>query len=197
MSEDSYGTRGVLQLEAGETIDWQWFMKADHGGFYNFQLAAGEEPTNAEFMANPITPWYSLHESAETPGFTYPDRVVGWGKNDTDLYLGRQQWVGAGNPERMNPAENEMNSAYCQDPANYHQCFIDDKVTIPPNTPVGSYVFRFNWFCAETRQDYNNCMDVEIVAPNMCPGGSLPECIGSCPINDDYAQCVDDCISMC
>jgi hypothetical protein len=171
MSEDGYGTRGVLRLEAGETIDWEWYMKADHGGFYNFALAAGEEPSNAEFMASPITPWYSLHESAETPGFTYPDRVVGWGKNDTDLYLTRaiqgpfSGWVGASNPERMNPAEREPNSAYCQDPANYNQCYVDDKITIPPNTPAGTYVFRFNWVCAELRQVYNNCMDVEIVAP--------------------------------
>jgi hypothetical protein len=200
MSEDSYGTRGVLQLEAGETIDWQWFMKADHGGFYRWEMAPGQEPSNAEFMANPMTAWYSLHESAETYPATFPNRFVGWEKSDTDFYLSQQHTVGqALGADRRNQFEEEMNSEYCRDPANYDECFMDDKITIPSNTPPGTYVFRFNWMGAEVRQVYNNCMDVEVVAPLGCPGGTFTACVNGClPDNNyNYAECVDNCMNVC
>jgi hypothetical protein len=34
----------------------------------------------------------------------------------------------------MNPAEQEPNSAHCQDPVNCNQCCVDGKITSPPNT---------------------------------------------------------------
>merc|ERR1719272_487245 len=169
-------------------------MKADHGGFYRFELASAEsaEPLNANYVNSPITPWYSLHEESETTPITFPGRVVGWTKNETDYYLSVQNVVGAGNPGRMNAAEQLSDSQFCQE--NYSECFLDEKVEIPATTPPGKYVLRFNWVCAETRQDYNNCLDITVLA-GVCQFPSLPDCVNSCPVDADYADCVSRCMS--
>jgi hypothetical protein len=161
MSNDGYGSRGTLNVRAGEAINVQKYMNADHGGFYRYEFANGTNPTNDNFMGNPITPWLSLHASAET-GSTYPGRVVGYTKGDTDAYIydmprGPGGLIGEA---RLNPSNQDPDSGFCQ--SNYNRCFVDDQVTIPPNTPNGQGVFRWNWFSLETGQVYTNCIDVVV-----------------------------------
>ena len=66
MSFDGYGARGVFNVQAGEQLDFQMYVNADHGGFYRYEFSNGTDPSNDNFMDNAISPWYSLHQSAET-----------------------------------------------------------------------------------------------------------------------------------
>lgn len=160
MSNGAFGVRGVLMMVPGEEVETTWYVNADHGGFYRFEFAPGREPTNADFMENPISPFYSLHETVETPGFIYPGRVVGYNKNETDLYIDRTTIVGNGMGDlRLNDNQDAFDSAYCAN--NYDDCFLTDRVVIP-EVPSGEYVFRFNWFSSETPQVYTGCVDVVI-----------------------------------
>ena len=161
MSYDVWGSRGVLELVPGEVFNATFYVNADHGGFYRFELAPGREPTNADFMARPISPFYSLHETVETPGHNYPNRVVGWSKNETDLYVDQMVGVGfeLGNG-RLNQNSVGQSSTHCQ--TNTADCFLDDRVAVPTNMPAGEYVLRWNWFSLETPQVYTACSDVVI-----------------------------------
>jgi len=161
MSEDSFGERGILELIPGEVLDTTFYINADHGGFYRFELAKGREPSNAEFMDAPISPFYSLHETLETPGHVYPERVIGWSKNETDLYIDRMYAVGFElGDDRLNQQSFGQSSEHCQN--NYVDCFLDDKVVVPTDTPPGEYVLRWNWFSLETPQVYVACSDIVI-----------------------------------
>jgi hypothetical protein len=161
MSSDGYGTRGIIEIVPGEVVETSWYVNADHGGFYRFEMAAGREPTNADFMGGAISPFYSLHAEVETPGFTYPERVVGFTKNETDMYQSQMVAVGAGlGSGRLNANADGQSSGHCLN--NYSDCYLDDRVTIPEGTPAGEYVIRWNWFSSETPQVYTACVDVVV-----------------------------------
>lgn len=173
MSFDGYGQRGTLNVRAGESIDIQSYVNADHGGFYRFEFANGTNPSNNDFMGNPISPFFSWHESAETNGF-YPGRVVGWNKGDTNNYINDMRgWPGAGlGGARLNPQSQGADSGFCQ--SNYNSCFLDDRVTIPANAPNGNAVLRWNWYSLETAQIYTNCIDMVVSDGNGQPPAPTP-----------------------
>jgi len=156
MSFDNYGARGVFNIQAGEQLDFQMYVNADHGGFYRYEFSNGTNPSNDNFMNNAISPWYSLHQSAETNGF-YPNRVVGYSKQDTDRYIfdmNRTPGGGLGG-DRLNPGSQNPESA----PSN---AFLNDRVVVPPSVPSGAGVLRWNWYSMETGQVYTNCIDVNV-----------------------------------
>jgi hypothetical protein len=76
MSNDGYGARGTINVQRGESMEFTFYVNADHGGFYRYELVNGTAPSNAQFMGSPISPWYSLHVNAET-NRNYPNRIVG------------------------------------------------------------------------------------------------------------------------
>ena len=123
MSDDSFGRRGTLNVRAGELLNLTMYVNADHGGFYRYELASGQSPSNSQFMAKPISPFYSLHESAETYR-SYAGRVVGYSKSDTNGYISNMKSSpGAGlGGNRMNPQFQGSSSSYCnQNPSKCNQ----------------------------------------------------------------------------
>jgi hypothetical protein len=172
MSFDDFGQRGVMDITAGETLDFQMYVNADHGGFYRYEFSNGTSPSSNDFMENPISPWYSLHESAETSN-AYPGRVVGYSKADTDAYIFNMNRVPGGGlgGDRKNGGSQNPDSSFCQ--SNFDNCFFSDRVTVPTSIPSGAGVLRWNWYSMETGQVYTNCIDVSV------GGGGAPNPPGS------------------
>jgi len=129
------------------------------------------------FHDNPLTPWKSLHEEAETRS-RWPNRIVGWKVSDTKKYIkDMNKWPGLGGDRnsrpgpggRMNTMPQEFdNSNYCRD--NYDDCFLEDEFRIPKDAPLGPAVMRWIHYSLETPQVFAECVDLEIVAG--VPGGT-------------------------
>jgi hypothetical protein len=144
MSNDGYGARGTINVQRGESMEFTFYVNADHGGFYRYELVNGTAPSNAQFMGSPISPWYSLHENAET-NRNYPNRIVGYSKSDTNSYIydmRRPPGAGLGS-DRL-------------------QGNLVDRITLPQGAALGQSILRWNWFSLETGQVYTNCVDVVV-----------------------------------
>jgi len=146
MSDDAFGRRGVLTVRPGENITTTTFVNADHGGFYRFELAYNQNPSNQDFMNNPVSEYYSFHEQQETPGFNYPGRKVGW--NDADL----QQYI-----QRMACTGIQCTGNNIRD-RDYSETWV-----FPSNARRGNAVMRWMWSSIETSEVYAHCVDLNIV----------------------------------
>jgi hypothetical protein len=194
MSNDAFGQRGTLSAAAGETVDVDLYVNADHGGFYRYEYANSTNPSNEDFMANPVSPWYSFHASAETVG-TYPGRVIGYTKSDTDNYLYDMNRVPGGGlgGDRKNPSSQDPTSSFCQ--SSFDNCFYRDPVALPAGAS-GEGVLRLNWFSAETSQIYTNCIDMVVGDGTPQPPGSptsappSPTAAPPAPTPSPGGQCV-------
>jgi hypothetical protein len=163
MSFDAYGKRGTLVADAGEILSVDLYINVDYGGFYRYEYVSFPNPTNEEFMNNPVSPWYSLHSSAETAG-VYPGRVVGYTKANTEAYLYDMDSVpGVGLGQRSkNPSHYEPGSSFCL--SNFTNCFFRDSVPLPSGIE-GQGVLRWNWVSAVTNQVRPLTLDFDFFFP--------------------------------
>lgn len=188
MTRDDFGARGTVTAGPGDTITTTTYMNADHSGLYRFELGCGSGATNADFFANPVTPWKALHVSKElAAGDTLSTgREVGSTRAETDAYWARTVCTAAGCPYRMNGAQPQypggafgITSAECQagpneDPNNPSPtCFIEDTFTLPTALPCtdGPATLRWMWNSAEGLETYANCLDLTIEGAAAGGGG--------------------------
>ncbi len=151
MSNDAYGARGVLQVRPGEGITTSTYTNADHGGFYRFELSYNTNPSNEDFFRNPVSDYYTISASNETPGFTYPERRVGPGDAALQDYIQKMKCVGVS----------------CTG-TNIRNSTLSETWTFPSDVPEGPAVMRWMWSSLETAEIYATCVDINIV------GGPLP-----------------------
>jgi hypothetical protein len=146
MSRDTYGARGTLNVRPGENITTSTWVNADHGGFYRFELSYNTNPTNSDFFNRPISDYYAISVSNETPGFSYPGRRVGPSDADLQTYIKRMSCTGV-----------QCGGGNIRD-QNYSETW-----TFPANAQKGPAVMRWMWSSLETPEIYAHCADLNIV----------------------------------
>ena len=191
MSRDTFGARGTVRIQPGDSISTTTYMNADHSGLYRFELACAANPTNADFNAGPITPWKALHPSKELAPGTTPlpaGRDVGSTRAETDAYWAQTVCTAASCPYRMNGAAPQypggaydITSAAClagpsaSPPAGASAaptCFIEDTFDLPLSTICrGEATLRWMWNSAEGLETYANCVDLIVEAATAAPPG--------------------------
>lgn len=187
MSREAYGAGGAISLAPGDSLTTTIYMNADHSGLYRYELSCGEAgATNANFNANPITPWKTLHASKELAAGAPPlpaSREVGTTRAETDGYWARTICTGASCNYRMNGAAPQYpNGAYDIGTPECNAgptgpvgvtCFIEDSFTLPGTTTCrGPATLRWMWNSAEGPETYANCMDLNIEGSAVGGGGS-------------------------
>jgi hypothetical protein len=146
MSRDSYGARGTLTVRAGENITTSTFVNADHGGFYRFELSYNTNPSNSNFRALPVSHYYAISASNETPGYTYTGRRVGPSDAELQTYIKRMTCTGV----------------QCGG-GNIRDKTYSETWTFPSNAQKGPAVMRWMWSSLETPEIYAHCVDLNIV----------------------------------
>jgi len=187
MSNDGFGDRGTISVSPGDTLSTAWYVNADHSGLYRFELSCGEDALEADFMANPLTPWKALHRSKELAGSDQlpESRDVGSTRAATDAYyrdrtvctgtgcdgVGPALWSGH---RHMNPSTQAEDSSYCRN--NRASCFIEDEIVIPFDTQCsGSATLRWKWNSAEGKEIYAACVDLNIGGAPIDPVPQPPQ----------------------
>ena len=181
MSNDAFGTQGVVEATASDTVAYSLYLNADHSGLYRFELTCGKDVSNQKFFDSPITPWKALHKDKElAQGQSLPEsRVVGSTRAETDAYFQKTICSAAGCTYRMNRQTNGPDSDYCK--ANRADCYTEGTFTIPSDFNCqGEAVLRWWWNSAEGLETYSNCMDMTFsgasitAAPSSANGDNTP-----------------------
>jgi hypothetical protein len=202
MSYDSFGDRGLVAVKAGDVLETSIYMDADHSGLYRFEIACGENATESDYMATPITAWKALHKSKD--GVSLPEsRDVGYTREETDAYFRATTCCGAGCSFRINPSSDGPDSSYCS--GDRTNCYIEDSITIPADFQCeGSATLRWKWNSAETPQVYANCLDLKVEggsggAPNAtCFTSESTDCEGEGDnISHATAASAGECCDRC
>jgi hypothetical protein len=61
MSRAAFGSGGLVSVQPGISVATTLFIEQDQSGLYRYELACGNDTTNSDFFAVPLTPWKTPH----------------------------------------------------------------------------------------------------------------------------------------
>jgi len=170
--------------KAGSTVPVSWTIEANHGGGYQYRLAArtSERLTEQQFQKMPLVfkgqqglRWGGGPKLGGSEIFFNATEVAtgvvpagyGWRRNPIPILGGSDGVPGPMHvPSFPPPCKNHSwctndQDGYC---SGLH-CApeIVDFVEIPANLPAGEYVLGWRWDCEQSTQIWQSCSDVTIV----------------------------------
>jgi len=179
-SRESFGAQGVLNVKAGEAIDITQFMSVDHSSIYRFELVCGRNPSSADFVSSPVSPWMAqvrFRNGKSNNGATIgQDRIIGYTKADTNRYFESMSCAGwrcdnDPSPDTWRISWYPRVFRDCQ--GHLDECSFTDTVTIPRSTDCsgsgGHAVLRWSMLSAESYEVYGHCLDLKVQASPSAP----------------------------
>lgn len=163
---------------AGALAETAWFIRANHGGGYQYRLCPKSEPLTEQcFQKTPLSfegpqtlQWNDGH-SEDINGTYVSEGTVPlgsmWAMNPlpqtpTDDFPAPCK-AGSKEPVRAPMADGQYgyNPGPCA--GNWPtSVIIKDKVRVPANLPAGEYVLAWRWDCELTAQVWAACADITI-----------------------------------
>eukprot|EP00746_Dinoflagellata_sp_MGD_P030095 gnl/MRDRNA2_/MRDRNA2_17129_c0_seq1.p1 gnl/MRDRNA2_/MRDRNA2_17129_c0~~gnl/MRDRNA2_/MRDRNA2_17129_c0_seq1.p1 ORF type:complete len:399 (+),score=55.23 gnl/MRDRNA2_/MRDRNA2_17129_c0_seq1:54-1199(+) len=164
--------------KAGDLATTGWYIRANHGGGYQYRLCPKSEPLTEEcFRKTPLKfegpqtlRWKDGSEENITGTYVSGDSVPDgsmWARNPLPVTPTPEFPApcksGASPPVRAPKAEGE----YGTDPGHCAGAWptsviIMDKVRVPADLPLGEYVLGWRWDCELTAQVWAACADITI-----------------------------------